>query len=206
MFRTAPFTDNEGKRKNTDRHTVYSPTVGSFFQSTGQVVTCWKGTQNIGNILPLQPPSPPYSTYRGAYCILLHLCSLHCLSFTTSLSVYYPHSISLYLLLSFFHISLVVFIPTRPYMESGFICRLKQCWSASYRLEQTLTNADDYSEALMVDIGNTLHNIGSESLLLHIWLKRENELYLAWNVPHPDLWKCWLNTVLLSHDCYFRVF
>lgn len=138
--------------------------------------------------------------------ILLHLCSLHCLSFTTSLSVYYPHSISLYLLLSFFHISLVVFIPTRPYMESGFICRLKQCWSASYRLEQTLTNADDYSEALMVDIGNTLHNIGSESLLLHIWLKRENELYLAWNVPHPDLWKCWLNTVLLSHDCYFRVF
>lgn len=63
------------------------------------------------------------------------------------LSFYYPLSYSVYLLFhhflsSFFHISSlssppqwieglwVVFIPSRPYMEKGFSCRLKQCWTA----------------------------------------------------------------------------
>lgn len=82
------------KRKH--RHTLYSLTVGRPFQSTGQVVTCWERTQNIGSILPLQPPFPPFSTI--SILLLLHYSLPHLSSslILSSLVLFLPHLSSVF--------------------------------------------------------------------------------------------------------------
>lgn len=48
--------------------------VDTFLWCTGQVVTCWEKTQNIGGILLVQPPIP--SLFCLQWCILQLLWSL----------------------------------------------------------------------------------------------------------------------------------
>lgn len=48
--------------------------VDTLFKLTGQVVTCWEKTQNIGGILLVQPPIP--TLFCLQWCILQFLWSL----------------------------------------------------------------------------------------------------------------------------------